>query len=67
VRLDYVPCYVDHYQSEPYRLIGYSIVDGRPMAHFADGSIVQSLYRTEHDLVRAGDQDWRERVRRVVD
>jgi hypothetical protein len=67
MRLDYVPCYVDHFQSEPYRLIGYSIIDGRPMAHFADGSIVPSLYRTEQALMSAGDSDWRERIRRVLD
>ena len=60
----YVPCYIDYYQSETYRLVAYTVDDtGRVTAHFADGQTKPSLYVTETDLLKAHTRgDWRERV-----
>lgn len=67
-RFAFVPVYRDWYQSDDYQLAGYTVEQGRPMAHFASGSTVPSVeYLTEAALVAAcsPEMPWYERLRRV--
>lgn len=60
------PVYIDHCQPATYRHVGTSLLPtGELRAHFADGSIVPSVYPTLDAMIVAASADYRERFREV--
>lgn len=62
----FVPCYVDHYQSATYRHT-FTVLydDGSLMAQFADGHEYPSVYATVDEMLKAGENNYHERVREL--
>jgi hypothetical protein len=62
----FVPCYVDQFQAADYQLVAYVWTGQDLIARFADGRAVNSIYKTVDELLRAGRDNYLERVREVV-